>query len=201
MVPDRLIEGPISFHLSVLPSLAFPGLVISRWLPQDWALGTDTATTRGRKRASSKARLFPRSTQETYPHVYLDRTGSLTPKPITHKGAGAHVCIGSIRVDQVLWGHGRCKNKIGALPAWKSRKLVVGWTASCVSATSNWWLLNLKSTLVTPLYFRLLFSSRNTKHPYGKWAEQAFTMCSDLGSAFWFGTEMYITKVFETFLS
>lgn len=153
LVPDWLIEGPISFHLSVLPSLAFPGLVISRWLPQDWALGADTATIRGRKRASSTARLFPRSTQETYPHVYLDRTGSLSPKPITHKGVGAHVCIGSIRVDQVLWGQGRCQNKIGALPAWKSRKLVVGWTASSVSATSNWWLLNLRIYSCYPCLF------------------------------------------------
>lgn len=49
LVPDWLIHGPISFHVSLLPSLAFPDLfvlMVSRWLPWDWALCADTATAR-----------------------------------------------------------------------------------------------------------------------------------------------------------
>lgn len=62
LVPNLLIQGPISFHLSVLPSLAFPSLfllMISRWLPQDWALVQILPPRGEEKEALQKPESFP----------------------------------------------------------------------------------------------------------------------------------------------
>lgn len=111
LVPDWLIHGPISFHVSLLPSLAFPDLfvlMVSRWLPWDWALCADTATARERKRASSKVSIFPRNTQETYTHIWLVRTVSLTPKLMTHKGKGHMFALDSSGLTR------SCEGRVGA---------------------------------------------------------------------------------------
>lgn len=126
LVPHWLMPGPVSFHVSVLP------LGISRPVsPQGLYVAALGTVCRCCHRHGKKESLFGSpSLSQQHPgdlHTYLIGHNRVThPETDDSQGDRGTGLPCTRQADRVLWGQGRCQNRIWALPAWKSRNLVVG---------------------------------------------------------------------------